>query len=67
MSLSTNCSKGDTYVITPKGKNFHIDLKCTWKKSGSKLLAPITSRKNERKSNKNLEAMIKVTKAQLPK
>jgi hypothetical protein len=37
------------------------------KRNGPKLLAPITSNKNRQKFDKNLEAMIGATKAQLLK
>ncbi len=65
MFLSTNCSKGGTHVIAPGGRSFRVDFKCAWKGNGLKLLTPITFNKNEYKSNKNLEAMMGVTKAQL--
>jgi hypothetical protein len=48
-------------------KNSRANFKCAWKGNGPKLLAPITSNKNGRELNKNLEAMIGATKAQLPK
>jgi hypothetical protein len=54
-----------THLETLKGKNFHTNLKCAWKGKGLKLLTPITSNKNKHKSNKNLEVMTRVIKAQL--
>jgi hypothetical protein len=62
---SSNCSKGGTHVITPERKNLRVDLKCAWKGRDPKLFAPIAFNKNGWKSNKNLEAMTEVTKAQL--
>ncbi len=62
-----NCSKEGTHVATFKERNFHIDLKCTWKSNGPKLFTPIASNKKRQKSNKNLEVMTRATKAQLPK
>jgi len=46
MFLLTNCSKGGTHAIAPKGKSFHVDLKCIWKGRGPELLALIASNKN---------------------
>ncbi len=59
--------KEGTYVATFKERNFHTDLKCTWKSNGPNLLTPIASNKNRQKSNKNLKVMTRATKAQLPK
>ncbi len=65
--LLANCSKRGTHVVDPRGKNFHINFRCAWKGRGPELFAPIVSNKNMQESNKNLEVMTWVTKAQLPK
>ncbi len=65
MPFSTNCSKRGTHATTPKGKNFHVDLKCAQKWDGLELFTPIASNKNNSESNKNMEAMTHTTKAQL--
>jgi inner membrane protein involved in colicin E2 resistance len=47
--------KMKAHVIVPRGRNSHVDFKCTWKGSGFELLTPITSNEDEQKFNKNLE------------
>jgi len=52
-------------MLQPLGENnFNVDLRCAWKGKGPKLFTPIASNKNGQESNKNLETMIKATKAQ---
>ncbi len=67
MFFLANCSKGGTHVVDPRGKNFRINFRCAWKGRGPELLAPIASNKNMQESNKKLEVMTWVTKAQLPR
>jgi hypothetical protein len=62
--LSTNYSKKGTHVAALRGRSFHFNLKCAWKRKDPKLLTPIASKKNERKSNNNLKIVIRAIMAQ---
>jgi hypothetical protein len=49
--------KGGTHASTKVGRSSHTNLKWAWNEKERKLLTPIPSNKNERKSTKNLKAM----------
>jgi hypothetical protein len=51
------------HTIVTKGKTFRTNLKWAYKDNKFELFVLITSNKDRRKSNKNLEAMMGATKA----
>jgi hypothetical protein len=55
-------------MLQPSGGNALILIsKTLWKINGLELFTPIASNKNGSKSNKNLETMTRINKAQLPR
>jgi hypothetical protein len=65
--LFANCSKKGTHATSTRGRSSCTNLKWVWKDCEPKMFIPIASDKNGQKSNKNLEAMIRATRAQLLK
>jgi hypothetical protein len=55
-------------MLQPSGeKTLILISKTLWKRNGLELFTPIASNKNRSKSNKNLENMTRINKAQLPR